>query len=81
MQKTQKDLSIIELKAIAFDEVNKISTAQNILNIINDELKSREENAQTKTKMENEEVIVTPEVTEEVVETVEEVATVEEVVA
>lgn len=72
MQKTLKDLTEIELKAIAFDEIQKINQAEKILNIINNELASRAKNTQPTNKME-EEVIVTPEVTEEVVETVEEV--------
>jgi hypothetical protein len=71
MNKTQKDLSDIELKAIAYDEMTKIEKAHNILNIINQELASRAQNTQTKTKM-GEETVVTPEVTEKVVETVEE---------
>ena len=64
-QKSIKDLTEIELKAIAYDELAKLEVAQNNLKIINNELASRAEKTQTKSIMEDENI--TP--------TVEEIAT------
>ena len=43
MQKTIKDFSVTELKAMAFDQIVSIEQSQNNLKVINQELVSRQE--------------------------------------
>lgn len=40
-QKTIKDFSIVELKALAYDEIVKMEQAQNNIKVINQELVAR----------------------------------------
>lgn len=54
MQTQIAQLSDVQLKAIAYDELAKIENAQKILQVINNELASRAQKAQEKPKMENE---------------------------
>ena len=44
MNKTIKDFSVTELKAMAFDQIISIEQSQNNLKVINQELVSRNEN-------------------------------------
>lgn len=40
-QKTIKDFSVVELKALAYDEIVKVEQAQNNIKVINQELIAR----------------------------------------
>jgi len=57
MQKTLKDFSDTELKAICYDELAKLEQAQNNIKVINQELASRAQNTQPKSNMEDETIV------------------------